>query len=461
MRAVGGGSGAAPPAGNAIGVSTDSRAVAAGELFFALRGDSFDGHAFVADALRRGAVAAVVAAGQLEDVRRCVSTALPHPTAEALIAVDDPLAALGRLGAYHRRQLSASVIAVLGSNGKTTTKAMIDCVLSGRLRGRASPRSFNNAIGVPLTLLSAQAGDDYLVVEIGTNAPGEVAALARLAQPDMAVLVSIGEEHLEGLGSLEGVAAEECSVLDALRDDALAIVNIDTPLVRPHLARFRGRRVTFGQAENADLRVDAIRLEPPGLRFRINQRFEYVLAVPGEHNALNAAAAVAVARRLGLEHAEAAERLAGFVSPPMRMQVLSMGGVTVLNDAYNANPTSMLAALETLERWPAARRIAVLGEMRELGRHAAEAHARVGRRALNGAMEVVLLVGAAAQSMLAGVAGAAAARAVRCADAAEAGAWLRSETRAGDVVLVKASRAVELERAVDALQPAAAAVGTN
>ncbi len=461
FRAIGGRSGAPPPAGNAVGVSTDSRTVQPGELFVALSGENFDGHRFAADALRRGAVAAVVSQQRLDDVRQAVSAALGPDAAGALMAVEEPLAALGRLGAYHRQQLSATVIAVLGSNGKTTTKAMIDAVLSGRLRGRASPRSFNNAIGVPLTLLSAQAGDDYLVVEIGTNAPGEVAALARLAQPDLALLVSIGEEHLEGLGSLEGVAAEECSVLDVLSEDALAIVNVDSPLLTPHLDHYRGRRVTFGRAASADLRVDAIRFDPPWLHFRINQRFEYRLPMPGEHNALNAAGAVAVARRLGLEHAEAAERLAEFQPPPMRMQVLSHNGATILNDAYNANPSSMLAAIETLERWPAKRRVAVLGEMRELGARAAEAHARIGRRAAQGAIDALLLVGAAAEPMLAGFSTTAAARVIRCDSAAEAGEWLLGELRSGDVVLVKASRAVGLERAIERLQTPTAATGTS
>ena len=216
-----------PPAISVGGVSTDSRSVAAGEVFFALTGERFDGHDFVAPALERGAAAAVVDQARAEALR----DGLPAAATARLIGVEDVLAALGRLAAYHRQQLSATVIAVGGSNGKTTTKSMIHHILAGRRTGRASPKSFNNAIGVPLTLLSAEAADEYLVVEIGTNAPGEVAALAALARPNIAVITSIGEEHLEGLGDLSGVAAEECSLLNAMTG-GFAAVNVDWPGTR-------------------------------------------------------------------------------------------------------------------------------------------------------------------------------------------------------------------------------------
>ena len=196
-------------------LSTDSRTTESGSIFFALPGENFDGHDFVAAAFARGAAAAVVAAQRASTLgaRLAADGRLPG----VLIAVDDVLLALGRLAAFHRRQLACDVIGVVGSNGKTTTKAMIDHILSGRLKGRASPKSFNNAVGVPLTLLSAARGDDYLVVEIGTNAPGEISQLTALAEPDMVVLTSIGEEHLEGLRDLAGVADEESSVLKHLK----------------------------------------------------------------------------------------------------------------------------------------------------------------------------------------------------------------------------------------------------
>jgi UDP-N-acetylmuramoyl-tripeptide--D-alanyl-D-alanine ligase len=213
-----------PPTVSVCGVSTDSRTIRPGELFFALRGPRFDGHEFVAEALGRGAAGAVIAEssaasllGRLRKMHNASGSSLSRGCCQPgmLIAVDDPLAALARLAAACRQRLSATVIAVVGSNGKTTTKAMLHHILAQRFRGRASPRSFNNQVGVPLTLLASEPSDEYLVVEIGTNRPGEIAALADLVRPDLAVLTSLSEEHLEGLGDLEGVAREEFELFPA------------------------------------------------------------------------------------------------------------------------------------------------------------------------------------------------------------------------------------------------------
>lgn len=448
VEAIGAANAADAPVTSVVGVSTDSRAVRAGELFFALRGPRFDGHDYAAEALERGAVAAVVAADRFASLAERVA-------AQSLLAVDDPLAALGRLAAWHRLQHPADVVAVVGSNGKTTTKEMIHHVLSARRRGRCSHKSFNNAVGVPLTLLSAAPSDDYLVVEIGTNAPGEVAALSALVRPDMAVLTSIGEEHLEGLRDLEGVAAEECAVLRHVPEGGFAAVNIDAPHASAHLGGLRGRLITFGRDPRADLRLTACRYESPWLTFELNGRFEYRLHAPGEHNALNAAAAVAVARRLGLGHDEIAERLRSFVPPPMRSEIIRMGGVTVVNDAYNANPHSALAALAALDAVAnGGRRIVVFGEMRELGEQAVEQHRRIAERLKDARLDRVLLVGRAAELMYdvlkdgdlfaPGV--------ERCESVEACAERLGSVLRDGDVVLLKASRAVGLERVVEPLR---------
>ena len=267
-------------------VSTDSRSSGAGDLFFALAGPRFDGHAFVVDALRRGALAAVIATERAPEIGALVADA---GVKGVLVPVRDPLAALGQLAVFHARQVSADVVAVVGSNGKSTTKAMIDHILQERFRGRCNPASFNNAIGVPLTLLSADGADDYLVVEIGTNAPGEVAALAKLARPNMAVITCISEEHLEGLGDLRGVAAEECSILPCVEEGGFAAVNVDWPGMREFLPKSGITVATFGRSEEADVRVTAVRYESPWLHFTINDRFEYRLRMPGVHNAVNAA----------------------------------------------------------------------------------------------------------------------------------------------------------------------------
>ncbi len=438
------------------GVSTDSRTTAAGDLFFALRGPRFDGHEFVAEALKRGAVAAVIDDGRCREVGQMLRKAeVPLPRTAVLVETDNALAALSRLATYHRRQGACQVIAVVGSNGKTTTKAMIHHILNGRLRGRCSPKSFNNAIGVPLTLLSAEQGDEYLVVEIGTNAPGEVVALAEIVQPDMAVITSIGEEHLEGLGDLDGVAAEECSILGKLGKKGFAAINIDTPQIEGHLPADGPHRATFGWNPRADVRLTDARHETAWLHFRLNDRFPFRLRLVGMHNAVNAAGAVTVARRLGFDYGEAAVRLESFVPPPMRNEVVEAGGVTIINDAYNANPASSAAAIDTLEQMPCrGRRIAVFGEMRELGRHSAELHRKVAARLRAGGVAHVLLVGEGTGPMHealtdGGLFGPTVERCERVEDCLER---LAGAIRSGDVVLLKASRAVELDKLVEPLK---------
>ena len=442
-------------------VSTDSRSVGVGDLFIALRGDRFDGHDFVKDVSARRACAAVVSADQAARLRREIAEQSGAASAATLIEVDDTLEALARLAAYHRRQLSITVIAVVGSNGKTTSKAMIHHLLSARWQGRASPRSYNNAIGVPLTLLSSEAADDYLVVEIGTNAPGEVAELADWAQPQMAVITSVGEEHLEGLGDLDGVVAEECSILRHLCGNGFSAVNIDSPRVSAYLNDEDANRITFGGDPACDLRISETHADTPWLCFELNGRFKYRLQTVGTHNAANAAGAIAIARRWGMTHEEIAERLESFVAPPMRMEIQKLGGVTVVNDAYNANPHSAQAAIEALEAMPAAgRRIAVFGEMRELGVQSEALHRRVARRLGDACIDHVLLIGKAGETMYdelreAHLFGPSV---DHCADIERCSARLGSLLRDGDVVLLKASRAVGLERLVDGMRAEARAV---
>lgn len=434
------------------GVSTDSRTVAASDLFFAIPGERFDGHDFAVAALRRGAVAVVVEAKRVRAVAEALRGAdVPLPRGAVLIEVDDTVEALGRLAAYHRRQMAAEVIAVVGSNGKTTTKAMIHHILSGRLRGRCSPKSFNNEIGVPLTLLSAEQGDEYLVVEVGTNAPGEIAALGEIVAPDMVVLTCIGEEHLEGLGSLEGVAAEECSILGTVRGKGFAALNVEVPPVAREAAADGLKVATFGQRRDADVRITEIGYEAPWLQFKLNERFPFRLQMVGAHNAVNAAGAVTIARRLGFDYGEAAVRLESFVTPPMRNEVLAVGGVTIVNDTYNANPQSAAAAIDVLRQLPCrGQRIAVFGEMRELGAQSAALHRKVAGQLRESGVQRVLLVGAAAEMMHDALTDGGLFGPVveTCANVDECLERLVAGVRAGDVVLLKASRAVELDRVV-------------
>jgi UDP-N-acetylmuramoyl-tripeptide--D-alanyl-D-alanine ligase len=456
VQAMGGRPWGEVPTVSVAGVSTDSRTVAASDLFFAIRGPRFDGHDYAVAALKRGAVAAVVNAAQAETVAEQLRTSdVPLPRSAVLIEVDDTVAALGRLAAYHRRQLAAEVIAVVGSNGKTTTKAMIHQILSGRLRGRCSPKSFNNAIGVPLTLLSAEPGDEYLVVEIGTNAPGEIEALGTLVEPDMAVITCIGEEHLEGLGDLDGVAAEEATILRKIRAKGFAAINIETPAITKYLPDNGVRVTTFGQTPAADVRLTELGYEPPWLRFKLNERFPFRLRLVGFHNAVNAAAAVTIARRLGFDYGEAAVRLESFVAPPMRNEVSEVAGITIINDAYNANPQSAVAAIDVLEQMPCTgRRVAVFGEMRELGSKSADLHRRVAQRLRDSSVNRVILVGGATELMHAALSsgGLFGPCVERCADVDGCLERLSGSLGAGDVLLLKASRAVELDRLVEPLR---------
>lgn len=439
------------------GASTDTRTLAPGQVFIALRGERTDGHRHVAEAVAKGASMVVVDR--------------PEPSFASLrvpvLAVADSTAALLRLGAAYRRTLeSTRVIGVGGSNGKTTTVRLVAAALGAGLRGTSSPRSFNNAIGVPLTLLGGKRSDQFLVCEIGTNAPGEIAPLALAAAPDIAVITSIGREHLEGLGSLEGVLREEVSLLSGLREGGLAVLNADAPglveAARPMLAGQRATMVTFGEAASADLRIGDVSQTPDGVSFMLNGRQRLRLGLLGAHNAWNAAAAFAVARRLGVEPGVIAGALEAAAGPPMRLERRVVRGVTFINDAYNANPESVLAALrafgEAYGRSPS-RRVVVLGDMLELGDAAPASHREVGIAAGGcGWIDLLVTVGVHSAATARAARGLLGATRVAEVEAADAGGISRAAglLRPGDVVLLKASRGVALERVVDLVaEPAA------
>lgn len=438
---------------NLDGVSIDSRTLRPGQAFVAIKGERVDGHAYVAEAVRAGAGLLIVA-----DARPLA--ALPRPVPALVVA--DTGQALLKLAAAYRRTLDVTrVIAVGGSNGKTTTVNLIHQVLSRSLRGTASPKSFNNAVGVPLTILNARRGDQYLVCEVGTNAPGEILPLTRVIEPDIAVITSIGREHLEGLKSLLGVVQEEISLLNGLRPGGVAIVNADAPGlaegVKPRIVGEKRQLLTFGFAETADLRITSTEQTADGLRLCLNGRTWFGLPLLGLHNASNAAAAVAVARRLGVAQEDIEAALASASGPPMRLERVNARGVLFVNDAYNANPESVLAALRTFGEVFAGdahqRRVVVLGDMLELGEQAPEMHREVGEALGRCAWaDHVILVGklslfTAERAMKSLPAG----RVTLLDDvdgpgAAKAAGLLRE----GDVVLLKGSRRMGLERIIDA-----------
>jgi len=417
-----------PLASEAVtGVSTDTRSIRAGDLFFALRGASFDAHDFLAQAFEKGAAAAIV--------DREVNA--PGLT----ITVDDTLKALGTLAGAYRMTLGARVIGVTGSNGKTTTKEMIAHILGRDRRLIKAQGSFNNNVGVPITIFQADDRTESAVLEIGTNHPGEIATLGEIARPDIAVLVSVGAEHLEGLGSLDGVADEETSIFHHLRSGGYAVVH-DDPRILSRLRLAPEKVVTFGLTPHADLHPTWI----DGMRFLV-RGVEFRLGLLGEWNIQNALAATAVAMLHGIALDECARRLADFRPPKMRMERLDLAGVTILNDAYNSNPESASRAVREFSRFPSAgRRVAVIGDMRELGSTSESYHRELGRQLAESAIDVVVGVGRECRALLAELGGAHEQHGFESVE--EMRASLDGLIRTGDAVLLKGSRGVGLERVV-------------
>ncbi len=375
----------------ATGFSIDTRTLEPGDAFIALPGENVDGHAFLESAAARGASCAIVQSGR----------AHPSPTPLPLIEVDHPRRALTDLARAHRDRLTATVIAVTGSNGKTTTTRMIDAILGQTLPGRRSIRSFNNDLGVPLTILSSRIGDAYLVCELGSSAPGEIARLAQLARPDIGVITSIGRAHIEGLGSTDGIAREKLSLIHNLAGDARAII----PTSHAHLAADTpARTITFGRTEGAHIRVATTTTTRHGTTFTLADNSTWSLPMLGEHNAINAAAAIAVGRLFSLDDTTIAQGLAETTPERWRLDRSSINDIAIINDAYNANPDSMTAALATLAAYhtahtdadaPPTRCIAILGDMLELGEGAREAHTEIITRALAiPALDLLITIGA-------------------------------------------------------------------
>jgi UDP-N-acetylmuramoyl-tripeptide--D-alanyl-D-alanine ligase len=365
-----------------------------------------------------------------------------------LVVVPDTRVALGKLAKTVRMGLRSKVIAVAGSNGKTSTKHLIDAVLRTKLKGSFSPKSFNNDIGVPLTIFPADDRQDYLVLELGTNHPGEIANLTKIAQPDIAVITNCGEEHLEFLGDVAGVRRENASVTEGLSAKGLLVVNGDDPELLAAVSDYKGKRVTFGFKETNDLFATDVQCDGGGTRFKLNGRTPIFVPLLGRHTAANALAAIAVGKRLRLSDEEIAEGLAIAKGPEMRLQLQQVGGITLLNDAYNANPPSMKAALETLKSLePKGRRIAILGDMRELGPAGESLHRDVGTWAASVGLDWLACVGPQSRLIAeaAKAAGMAAERVEMYDDAQMAARHVPNQLRADDLVLLKASRGVHLE----------------
>ncbi len=424
-------------------VCTDSRQVQPGDLFCALAGERFDGHDFLREAALKGAAAVVV---------DCDKT-IPNLGPCAILSVpDNTRAALARLAARYRQDFSLPVVAVAGSNGKTTTKELIAAVLRQNLATLWSEGSFNNDVGVPLSLLRLNASHQAAVLEAGTNHPGELAPLIAMIAPALGVLTNIGREHLEFFGDLEGVAREEGCLAEKLPKTGRLFLNGDCAWAARIAERTQATVVRVGLTRENDWRARRVRLNSQGARFQVegpeaDLTGEYSIHLLGRHQVINALFALAVGHALGLGRAEVERGLAECKAPRMRLESWDLHGVRVLDDAYNANADSMLAALRTLQDLPCkGRRVAVLGDMAELGDHSEAAHEEVGRCAAQMGVGQLFAVGRMAPVMARGARQAGHNRVLELADLASAGAAVRVFVRSGDVLLLKASRRVKLER---------------
>ena len=429
-------------------VNTDSRQAQAGDLFIALSGERFDGHAFVAEVAAKGAAAVVIERGhKLAELPEC-----------AVIQVTNARQAFGQISAAYRKQFSIPVIAVGGSNGKTSTKELIAAVLRQKLTTLWSEASFNNDVGVPATLLRLDKTHQAAVVEVGTNHPGELAPLVKLIAPQFGVITNVGREHLEFFGDLDGVAKEEGVLAELLPADGKLFLNGDNEWSDAIAKRAQATVIRVGAAANCDWRVKNVKLDKNGAAFSVETARKefcgsYRIGLLGRHQVGNALFAIAFGAELGLSRDEIKIGLAECVPAKMRLEIYEASGVRVLDDAYNANADSMLAALLVLQELPCkGRRVAVLGDMAELGAHSESAHAEVGRRAAEMGVEQLIVVGKMAGTMAQAARGAGLSRVIELENAESAASSIKSFLKAGDTVLLKASRSSRLERIANALK---------
>ncbi len=429
----------------AEGYSIDSRTLRPGDLFFAVKGERLDGHDFVEQALAKGAAAAVVRKDQL--ARYSVKT--------RLLAVEDTLVALQTLATAVRRLWGKLVVGVTGSAGKTTTKEAIAHLLATRYRVLKSEGNFNNHFGLPLMLLKLQPEQEVAVIEIGMSHAGEIAALAKIAQPEIGVVICVAPVHLEFFNSVSEIARAKYELIASLPAGGTAVLNADDEYVSQFGRDFKGKVVRFGLKAPADIRAEHIQQRGAlGSEFDLvvdGCREKATLPLVGNHNVSNALAAVAVALERGLTPSEAVEALRTLAPADRRGQVVQLGNITVINDCYNSNPKALNAMVDVLAAIPAKRHIVVAGEMLELGSLGEELHRKAGRHMAEKKIDVLLGVRGLAQPMVE-AARQAGIRAEFVPTPETAGEWLAQETRGGDVVLLKASRGVKLERALETWQ---------
>jgi UDP-N-acetylmuramoyl-tripeptide--D-alanyl-D-alanine ligase len=427
-----------------LGVSTDTRTLKPGDLFVALTGESSDGHKFLADALAKGA-SGIMVTRKVE-------------TNQLAIRVEDTLIALGDLASYYRAKFNPVVVGVTGSVGKTTTKEMIAAVVAAKGPVLKNAGNFNNEIGLPLTLFDLTPKHVTAVVEMAMRGPGQIEYLARIARPSIGVITNIHLSHIELLGTLDAIADAKGELLDYLPADGLAVLNADDDYFEYLSRRANCPVVSFGESPGAQVRATSAGIDSTGCcTFNVSTpsgSFEVRVPVPGEHNIKDALAAIAVGEHLGIPHEQIRDALAAFKAPEKRSNVVpSRRGFVIIDDSYNAGPASVHSALKTLAMMEGERKIAVLGDMLELGEHAAEAHLEVGRAVREMGVDMLVVVGQLAKLIARGAidAGMPVSAISEFDDSWRAAKELPDKVRERDVVLVKGSRAMKMERVVEGL----------
>ncbi|UCC66374.1 MAG: UDP-N-acetylmuramoyl-tripeptide--D-alanyl-D-alanine ligase [Deltaproteobacteria bacterium] len=449
LEATGGVLAQGDPQASFAGVSTDSRSIRSGELFFALKGEKFDGSQFIAEAAKKGGTGGVVE----KEIPGILAETIP------VIKVRDTLQALGDLASFWRERHPIPLVAITGSNGKTTTKEMLAGILGESYKVLKNPGNFNNLIGLPLSLLKLNSQDQVAVLEMGMNRKGEIRRLTQIAKPDLAILTNISPVHLEGLKSLKGIMEAKGELLDVMEAQGRLILNADDPRVVELSERFRGAKTSFGITSLAHwVATDISTRGDGGVSFRLNGpigKTSISLSIMGRHQVYNALAASAAASHLAVGLKEIKRGLGAFQPPPMRMELIILGqGIKIINDVYNANPKSVESALSTLEEVTEGRKIAVLGDMWELGAYAPQAHTEAGRLVKEKGVALLFLLGEFSRYVAQGATDAGMnPKAIFIGkDHQGLSHQLARSLKKGDCVLIKGSRIMKMEKVIEDLR---------
>lgn len=427
------------------GVSLDSRSIRENELFVALKGSRFDGHAFIEQARSQGAGAI------LFSDKAALIPSLKSSNSLPILRVKDTVLALGALAHRYRMRFKIPVVAVTGSNGKTTTKEMLSCILGRRFNVLRNLGTENNHIGVPLTLLNLSQEHSCAVIEIGANHPGEIDRLSWMIQPSVGVITNIGPAHLKFFKSLKGVFAAKLELMRNLSKGAKLVINQDDQFLS-QLNNKKFKTITFGLNRRSEFSAQIIRQVEGKTQILVNKKYQITLSTSGRHNVYNALASIATARSFGISYREIKDALASFKAPPMRMQILDLNDIKIINDCYNSNPGSLRWALQFLRDYSTqGKKIVVCGDMLELGRRAEKLHSDIGKRIARGKLDFLITVGSLSKNIASGAYSAGMSkRLIRTYhDTAEAAKFLRKITGSGDIVLIKGSRAMQMENVIE------------